>query len=281
MKNYKIINYLLLLCMLMFVGCAEVPPRHEGFKNRKLKGGIDSTSVVGEGKYYVPPYTDYIVYDIGEITTEIESEDVQDKNGLNIDVTLFVVTQIEKGKSWKLEKQVGKNYITSKIIPFSTSATRNVVGKYTAKQLYSDKRSALELEIAEILKPQLGNMNINLIDVLISDIDLPESLEKQLEEKERQKERNLTAQQVKAEKKALAEAAIEVARGDSLSNVIRSAGLAKKIEAIDEAMANSKHYIEYMEVQARLEHEKKWNGSYGEGNVFGTGSQGIILQRKN
>jgi regulator of protease activity HflC (stomatin/prohibitin superfamily) len=274
--------FLLLLLVPFLSSCfKEIPPRHEAFKNRKYRGGIDTTSVRYEGNAFFGFGQEWIVWDIGQVTTLVDCDDALDQNGLNVNVEVKIVTQVQRGNSWRLEQEVGETYIEGKVVPYVENAVRLIVGQYDAKDLYSTQRDALENQIRDEVAPKLDLIWVDVIEVLVTDVDLPAQLESQLLEKETQKERNRTAELKQAENKALADAAVETARGDSLSSVIRAAGTAAEIEQINRAMRSNPNYLEYLTKQAELEQVRKWDGSYGTGNWFGGATDGVMVQRGN
>jgi regulator of protease activity HflC (stomatin/prohibitin superfamily) len=77
------------------------------------------------------------------------------------------------------------------LIPNARSAVRAVTGRYTAEEIYSTKRGEVEAEIIESTRKALADKNIEMKDLLIRSITLPEKIKAAIESKLQQQQEAL------------------------------------------------------------------------------------------
>lgn len=258
------IFFLVFLALIVLSRCLEnIPPGFEGHIFKPYTSGLDTETHYDEGIHIIAPWNQMITYDIRQQTIS-EAANVLDKNGLPVSINLSVTFSPSKGKTGYIHKETGSGYEAVLISPQIGSVTREVIGRYTAEELYSSKRDVLQTEIHELLQKNLLDKNITIHYALVSDVDLPDLISQAIQSKEEQEQSNLLAEKKKVEAINIAAAQIEEARGDSTSRVIRAAAEAMEIKLKQEQLARSPNYIELVKAQ-------QWDGSYGEGNVYGEG----------
>jgi len=241
----------------------NVSPGEEGHVYHPFGGGLDVTNTKSEGMHFVLPWNEMIVYDIRQKTIDQQME-VLDKNGLDVSIDLSLTYSPTKGQTGIIHNETGEGYEDVLIIPQMRGVTREIIGRYTAEELYSTKRDALQTEIEYMLNQNLNGSHISVKYALVRDVGLPDRIAQAIQDKEQQEQKNLLAEKMKVEKRNLAMADIEEARGDSMSQVIRAAAEAEMIRLKQAQLAKSPNYIELVKAQ-------KWDGSYGSGNVYGGG----------
>lgn len=249
----------------------DVEPGSEGFVYEPYSGGLDTQMVYQEGTYLIAPWNSIISYNTRQQSKNYESK-VMDKNGTDITISVSINYSAIKGKTPQLHLKHGPGYI-SFIDDKVKGAIKDVIGRYTYEEVYSDKREALEVEIEDILNRDFQGNFIQLHYVEIADVDLPKNIADEITAKETQKQKNLRSELMKVEEKNLADARIEKARGDQ-SLVISAEFEAQAIRKQAQELARNPQYIEYI----------KWKGyadgqgsPYGTHNVFGTGT-GVLKQ---
>lgn len=256
-KHYSIFA----LFFLILVGCTEVKPGDEGFMYYQYGDGIDAETIYSEGTHSCAPWNEMITYNTRQ-QTQSYNLSVMDKNGTEINVVADVNFALIRGTSPKMHVSHGPEYVGSFVNPKAYGAIKDVIGRYTYEEVFSTKREGLEGEIEEMLESDFKENYLHLFFVEIKDVNLPDEIQKRIIEKEAQKQKNLIAEQRKVEEINLAVAKVEHARGDSAEKVIGAASKAQEIELIQKQLARDPRYIDYIRAT-------RWNGSYGEGNVFG------------
>ena len=138
-----------LLFLLIIFGSSMfyiVQPGERGIIFRPFSTGLDTNKIVAPGFTVVAPWNEFIVYNVKESNSE-EKMDVLDKNGLSISVDISVRFNPIPNKLPFLHQRFGENYINQLVAPETRSTVRQVMGRYTAEEIYSTKRAQVELDI--------------------------------------------------------------------------------------------------------------------------------------
>jgi regulator of protease activity HflC (stomatin/prohibitin superfamily) len=249
--------------VIFFMSWEDVEPGEEGFLYSPYGGGVNQKTNYSEGTFFIAPWNDIITYNIRQQSRNYESQ-VMDKNGTEIGLVVGVNYHAEKSKTSKLHLKHGEAYAESFVDKKVKGAIKDVIGRYTYIEIYSTQREAIEREIEEILTKDFDKNYVVLDFVEIADVNLPKNIATEITVKETQKQKNYTSELMKVEQENLADAKVATARGDSLALIINSSAEANAIKIKQEQLRQSPQYIEYMKA-------KKWDGSYGTGNVFGGG----------
>lgn len=251
----------IVLFILLMASWRSVSPGEEGFMYRPYTGGVDTEKILNEGMYIIAPWNELITYNIRQQSATYVGQFL-DNNGMTITITMTANYRIQRGKTPLLHLEYGKHYFDVTIDPKVKGTIKDVIGRYSYNEVYSEKREQLAAEIETILSKDLADKYIIIDFITIEDVDLPASVKQEIENKETQKERNNTAELKKIEQKFLADAKIETARGDSAKAIISAKAEAEAIRIKQEELRKSPQYIEYMKAE-------RWNGElpkyYGQG----------------
>jgi regulator of protease activity HflC (stomatin/prohibitin superfamily) len=154
---------------------------------RKFGAGLDKENIYGQGFHVIAPWNTLIPYEV-RLQSRDETMDVLTKNGLSIALDLSIRFQPIEDKIGYLHDNVGIEYVDRVIIPEIRSATRQVVGRYSPEELYSEKREQIQKEIFENCRATLNAKYINLDVVLIRSIKLPETIQTAIQSKLKQEQ---------------------------------------------------------------------------------------------
>ena len=192
------------------------------------EGVVTDEPPMGEGFHIVAPWNKVFVYEVRQQEL-FEKMKVLSSNGLEIQIDASAWYQPVYGELGKLHQTLGVNYLQRVIQPAIRSAARSVVGRYTPEQLYSSKRDAIQDEIFEETKKILEKQFVQLNEVLVRDVTLPNTIKEAIERKLRQEQESLEYEfrLVTASKEA-EKVRIE-AQGKADANKILSASLTDKI----------------------------------------------------
>jgi regulator of protease activity HflC (stomatin/prohibitin superfamily) len=211
---------------------------------------------VGPGTHFVTPGLESLVfYDTqlqertlsrrGEGGPNIdESINASSKEGLQISVDVTVQYQVKESQVIELHRAVGPNFEDKIIVPRMRSEVRDVIGRFNSAELISTKREELKSAAKVALEKSFGEQNITLIDVLIREIRIPDSLSKAIEEKQRAEQ---LVQQRKNEREAeriVAETAIIKAQGEAKAAVERAQGEAKSLSLKGQSLRQNPELIQ-------------------------------------
>ena len=194
----------------------------------KFGGGLDKENVIGQGFHIKAPWNDLYVYDVKENTAD-EKMDVLDKNGLSITVDVTVRFHPIYNNIGFLHENFGKNYIYKLVIPEVRSAVRQVMGRYTAEQIYSTKRSEVEASIKKETDESLIENSIQMKALLIRSINLPPQIKEAIETKLEQEQEFLAYQYRLKKEESEADRKRIAAEGEAQANKIVNNSLTENL----------------------------------------------------
>jgi regulator of protease activity HflC (stomatin/prohibitin superfamily) len=227
---------------------------------KKFGGGLDKENVIGQGFNFKAPWNTLHVYDVKENSAE-ESMDVLDKNGLSINVDVTVRFHPIYEQIGYLHENFGVRYIETLVIPEVRSAVRQVMGRFTAEEIYSTKRAEVETSIKEETAVSLGANNIEMKTLLIRSINLPEQIKLAIENKLTQEQEALAYQFRLEKEKSEAERKRIAASGEAQANNIVNSSLTDRL-------------LKMRGIEATLELSKSPNSKI---IVVGSGEDGLPL----
>jgi len=194
--QYMIVSVVAVVVLLLIFGSQMfyvLKPGERAVIFKKFGGGLDKENIYTPGFQVVAPWNDLIRYDVREQKVE-ETMDVLDKGGLSINVDVTIIFNPFYNKIGDLHENIGANFISVMVIPNVRSSVRAVTGRYTAEEIYSTKRGEVEAEIIESTRKALADKNIEMKDLLIRSITLPEKIKSAIESKLQQQQEALAYQ---------------------------------------------------------------------------------------
>jgi regulator of protease activity HflC (stomatin/prohibitin superfamily) len=174
------------------------------------------------------PWNDVFVYQVNESTSE-ENMDVLDKNGLSIHVDVTVRFFPEPAKIGYIHEQFTQNFVRVLVIPEVRSTVRQVMGRFTAEEIYSTKRHEVETAIKQETEKILSANNVTATAVLIRSINLPEQIKTAIQNKLQQEQEALAYQFRLDKEKSEAERRRIAAEGEARANNIVNSSLSDKL----------------------------------------------------
>ncbi len=196
---------------------------------KRFSGGVViDEPALGEGFHVVAPWNKVYIYEVRQQEL-FEKMKVLSSNGLEIQIDASAWYLPVYKDLGNLHQTLGENYLDRVIKPAIRSAARSVVGRYLPDELYSTKRDALQVEIYEETKKILDKQYVQLNEVLVRDVTLPNTIKDAIERKLKQEQESLEYEfrLVTAAKEA--EKVIIEAQGKADANRILSASLTDKI----------------------------------------------------
>lgn len=222
--------------------------------------GLDKEDVIGPGTHTKMPWNDVYIYKVNETSSD-ENMDVLDKSGLSIHVDITVRYFPMPNKIGFIHEQFTKDYVNVLVIPEVRSTVRQVMGRYTAEEIYSTKRAEVETAIKNETEKILTVNNVSATAVLIRSIALPEQIKGAIENKLQQEQEALAYQFRLDKEKSEAERKRIAAEGESRANNIINNSLTDKL-------------LKMRGIEATLELSKSPNAKI---IVVGSGKDGMPL----
>lgn len=188
---------------------------------KKFSVGLDKENVIQPGFHVKAPWNDLITFDVAETKAE-ETMDVLDKNGLSIKVDVSVRFYPKFDRIGHIYERFRLGYINTLVIPEVRSTVRQVMGRFTAEEIYSTKRPEVEAAIRTETAEVLGNEtnNVEMTALLIRSINLPDKIKQAIENKLQQEQEALAYQFRLDKEKSEAERKRIAAEGESAANKI-------------------------------------------------------------
>jgi regulator of protease activity HflC (stomatin/prohibitin superfamily) len=190
--------------------------------------GLDKDNVIDPGTHLKAPWNDVYVYTVNEVSSD-ETMDVLDKSGLSIHVDVTVRFYPIPEKIGYVHEKFTKNFVNVLVTPEVRSTVRQVMGRYTAEEIYSTKRAEVENAITTESEKILSLNNVKATAVLIRSIVLPEQIKGAIENKLQQEQESLAYQYRLDKEKSEAERKRIAAEGESRANNIINNSLSDKL----------------------------------------------------
>ncbi len=193
---------------------------------KKFGGGLDKDNVIQPGFHVKAPWNDLITFDVAE-SQEEETMDVLDKNGLSINVDVSVRFYPKFNRIGYIYERFRLGYVQTLVKPEVRSTVRQVMGRYSAEEIYSTKRSEVETAIKTETAAVLGNEtnNVEMTTLLIRSINLPDKIKQAIENKLQQEQEALAYQFRLDKEKSEAERKRIAAEGEAAANKIVNSSL--------------------------------------------------------
>nr|VFK66451.1 MAG: Regulator of protease activity HflC, stomatin/prohibitin superfamily [Candidatus Kentron sp. UNK]VFK72034.1 MAG: Regulator of protease activity HflC, stomatin/prohibitin superfamily [Candidatus Kentron sp. UNK] len=166
--------------IIYFVG-----PGEAGIHWSLFKGGTEIDRVYGEGIRLFPPWDRFAIYNvrIQEVASEL---DVLTETGLQVHLSLSIRYRPQYNMLGVLHQQVGPDYVNTVVIPEIEAVLREIIGTMMAEEIYTTGRAVIIEAINQAIE-QISQRFIDVDDVLIRRITLPDSVAEAIRDKIREK----------------------------------------------------------------------------------------------
>lgn len=197
---------------------------------KSLSGTLEKENIIGPGWHVKAPWNDVYKYEVSESKIE-ETMDVLDKNGLSISVDITIRFHPKYDAIGTIQENFRGDYIQRLVIPEARSTVRQVMGRYTAEEIYSTKRPEVEAAIKEETREVLGagGNEVEMKSLLIRSIKLPEQIKTAIENKLKQEQEALAYQFRLDKEKSEAERKRIAAEGEATANKIINSSLTPEL----------------------------------------------------
>ncbi|MGV6808434.1 MAG: prohibitin family protein [bacterium] len=148
--------------------------------------GTEIDTVYEEGVHLFSPLDTLHRYEIRKQTALHEFNIISNK-GLTIHLSLAVRYRPEVSLLGILHQQIGPDYLDRVVLPQIESVMRKELGSYTAEQIYTNEAGLLTKAILNALD-EVGRNYVEVEDIIIRSISLPQEIVKAIEHKLQQEE---------------------------------------------------------------------------------------------
>jgi len=143
--------------------------------------GTQVDRVYGEGLKIISPLDRLIIYEVRKqvVTHELAILSV---DGLKLELHLAIRFRPEIDLLGMLHERVGPDYLTRVVVPQTESVLRKQLGNATAEQIYTNANGLLTRAMIKAME-EIGRNFVEVEDIIIRRIQLPEKVQKAIEDK--------------------------------------------------------------------------------------------------
>jgi prohibitin 1 len=178
---------LVLLLILVYASVAYVPAGNVGVLT--LWGRVTG-EVLPEGTHLVNPFKGNNTMSIR--TQELkETASVPSDEGLVMTLDTSLLFRLNPEKAAEVFQRIGPNYVEVVVEPNLRSTIRAITSQHSANALYTGAREEVAQQIYKDLIQQLGGRGVEVQNVLLRDIQLPQMLKGSIEAKQQAEQDSL------------------------------------------------------------------------------------------
>lgn len=162
-----------------------IGPGEAGVLYKTFAGGTVVTKVYPEGVNIIYPWNKMFVYNVRvqEVPHEFA---VLTRNGLKVELFISIRYNPKYKLLGMLHKKVGEDYVNIVVIPEIENVLRVLIGRLDAEEVYTTKQAIIEKSISEAIE-QIAQRYVNVDDVIIKRVLLPDTVAKSIQAKIEQK----------------------------------------------------------------------------------------------
>ena len=174
---------LILLIVAIIAATSSTSCVHTGHVGVVSVFGRVTGRTLSEGIHLVNPASS--VTELSIKTQEIkEKAAVPSKEGLIMGLEASILYHLDPAQAATVYQQMGPTYAEILLIPTFRSAIRAITAGNTAASLYSDGREGIAQQILEDVRRQVAPRGVIVENVLLRDLQLPETLKHAIEAKQ-------------------------------------------------------------------------------------------------
>uniref|UniRef100_A0A7S3JWE6 Prohibitin n=1 Tax=Aureoumbra lagunensis TaxID=44058 RepID=A0A7S3JWE6_9STRA len=144
--------------------------------------GKVSDQILTPGISTVTPLSTLTCFSLRKQLLETDNS-VPTAEGLSVELDVAIVFSLNEKNVRAMFLSVGKDYVNTIISPELASAIRGLTAEHDAKSLYTSARQELQDELHSILDAKLNPYGIDVYDVLLKSVQLPQLLVTAIESK--------------------------------------------------------------------------------------------------
>jgi len=143
--------------------------------------GTQIDRVRDDGLNIISPLDRLTIYEVRKQVVE-HSLDVLSVEGMRLELKLAIRYRPERDLLGKLHQRVGPDYLTRVVIPQTESVLRKQLGNATAEQIYTNEGGLLTRAMLQAMD-EIGRNFVEVEDIIIRRIQLPETVRRAIENK--------------------------------------------------------------------------------------------------
>jgi regulator of protease activity HflC (stomatin/prohibitin superfamily) len=172
---------------LLWASVAYVPAGNVGVLT--IFGRVNGV-VLSEGTHLVNPFTYNNVLTVRTQQVK-ETASVPSNEGLIITLDTSVLFRLNPASAAEVYQKLGPHYVDVVVEPILRSTMREVTASHAANALYSSERDKVAQEVNTVLATELAKRGVIVENVLLRDIQLPQTLKASIELKQQAEQESL------------------------------------------------------------------------------------------
>jgi len=220
-----VVLVILAMALLRFSPITVIPSGHVGVLS--VFGRVTGQAL-GEGVHVVNPLA--TTYAMSIRTQELkETAAVPSMEGLILRMDTSMLFHLDAAHAAEVFQKVGPNYVGVIIEPTLRSAIRDATAANSATALYTGGRELVAQRILDELRKNLTDRGVVVENVLLREIQLPETLKAAIEAKQRAEQESMQMQYVLTKEKQEAERKRVEAQGIADFQKIVTQGISEQL----------------------------------------------------
>lgn len=263
----------LITAVILAVKLEKVQPGYVGVSVKQCSGGGVSKNPIPTGYYWRELFCEDVIKYPTSMQSLIldrkgkadESITITSSEGLNINLDVAVNFTLDPKEvpgiyeKWRSDvESISHKYIRQTV----RESLQVTFAKYTAEQLYSDKKEAARADAEKLLNAHLRPLGFIISQFTINRIDPPAQVIEAINKKVSMVQEAQRSQQEVFKKQAEAAQAVATAEGEAKAAIARAEGRAKAITTEADAQAKANRALAESVTPQLIEYEKmrRWNG---------------------
>ncbi|MFO1074508.1 MAG: prohibitin family protein [Geminicoccaceae bacterium] len=152
-----------------------IPPGYVGVLYRLFGDGTDTTTYLPEGLAMKWPWNIIYLYE-ARIQSRDQTTTALSVSGLSVKVDFTALYAPDPALIGDLHRRVGPEYFERRLLPNLIEAVREVVGEYDPHALYTVSAEEMSDQILASARRNLDDPAIELRDIVVRQVTLPEEL---------------------------------------------------------------------------------------------------------
>lgn len=175
-------------------------------------GGTQHNQVGREGLHIIPPWDKAYCYPVRSQTL-VHALTVLSKNGLEVNLDAQIRFHPIPDMVPHLHRRYGEDYVNTFVTPQLKAAVQRIIGQFLAEEIYGSETGASVSRIFENTKQLIGSEFLEIEDVALSNIKLPEAVQAAIQNKVEAQQKALAAVFKVQEEQEEAKRKLEEAKG--------------------------------------------------------------------
>ncbi|MBN1428986.1 MAG: prohibitin family protein [Anaerolineae bacterium] len=259
----------MIVLMPLNAGLVLVQPNEVGVVFNQIGRGDDALlTPLSTGLSWVVPFRDQVeIYDASQqsVTMATATESGQaghaavsavTKDGQTISVDVTVIYSINRARVNDIHRNWRNNYQDGFIVAQARSEVRNATSLYSAEEIYSGGRAALESGIVDNLSEAYATQGFLLTDVLIRDISFSPEFKDAIEQKQiaqqqaeqakfRVQQAQQEAEKARVDAQGRADSAVIAAQGEAESITIKAQAESEALKLINSVLSQNPNLLQW------------------------------------